>query len=449
MKDRVFIGWSGSNKVAILVKKILEERNNYVCYIGGNADNNSHFASVGDTVLQQIKTCNQAIIIFQNRADGSVSNNLFFELGYVLSSYGTKKVHCVKRAAENVILPSDFDNSFVEPIVDDGSDQAFAEGIVEYFKGRQKMSINENKMMLINNRYRIHDMIIAHYSESGSKCSDYELAQYILFYMQAAHMFEDIPKVHEELFKFKQAHNFEFSSELALAVGIALNFFELVENIKVDPKTCDAYVDPEVYWRFYNACKLNSSQVEKDDVGIFNEWADMFINNHSNFGAMLLANNSSLDKSLRENAYQKTVELGLKTLESIEALERVAPCRENHDSEGFLSLIRAYAYRNLFVSEKFLGRIEAEDWLKKSLYEREKLKNNFMSGTIDTKLYSTFCMEYYLALVNYYDFTTEEINSFELYMRKKDINDFLTNLNNDMGRNAFITQIEAWCKKVG
>ena len=138
MKDRIFIGWSGSNDVALKVKHILEERNNYICCIGGNADNNSQYASVGDTVLRQIKNCNQAIIIFQNRADGAVSNNLFFELGYVFSSYGPKKVHCVRREAEKVILPSDFDNSFVEAVKDDGDDTVFAEGIVEYFKSRQK-----------------------------------------------------------------------------------------------------------------------------------------------------------------------------------------------------------------------------------------------------------------------------------------------------------------------
>ena len=74
MKDRVFIAWSGSNKVAIQVKNILEKQYNYVCSIGGNSDNSSRLSSVGDTVIQQIKTCNQAIVIFQNRADGAVSN---------------------------------------------------------------------------------------------------------------------------------------------------------------------------------------------------------------------------------------------------------------------------------------------------------------------------------------------------------------------------------------
>ena len=131
MKDKVFIAWSGSNTVAMKVKRIMEKDRKYVCSIGGNADNNSQFSSVGDTVIQQIKICNQAIVIFQNRKDGNVSNNLFFELGYVLAKYGQMKVHCVKRSSEVVTLPSDFDNSFVESLEEE-SDDDFAQKIVDY-----------------------------------------------------------------------------------------------------------------------------------------------------------------------------------------------------------------------------------------------------------------------------------------------------------------------------
>ena len=91
-------------------------------------------------------------------------------------------MHCVKKAGENIVLPSDFDNSFVEPISCD-DEKAFVDGVVNYFLGRQKMSIEGNKMVIINNRYKIHDMLQAHYSEVGSRCSDYELAQYVLFYI--------------------------------------------------------------------------------------------------------------------------------------------------------------------------------------------------------------------------------------------------------------------------
>ena len=162
---------------------------------------------------------------------------------------------------------------------------------------------------------------------------------------------------------------------------------------------------------------------------------------------MLIANNASLDNEMRESFYRKTVEYGYKTLDAIETLEHVAPCKENNDSDGILSLIRSYAYRNIFVSKQFIGDSDAGEWLKKSLSEREKLKNNFIGGTIDTQLYNTFCMEYYLALVNYFNYTKDEIDEFEKYMMRKDIERYLDSIVNNQSRNAFITQIEAWVKK--
>ena len=251
MKDQIFIGWSGTNNVALEIKKRLEAKN-YRCYIGGNADNSSQFSSVGDTVIQQIKNCNQAIMIFQNRNDGQVSGNLFFELGYVLAMYGQQKVHCVKKRRETVVLPSDFDNSFIEALEADNDDD-YAESIVNYFMGRQKLSVDTNKMYLINNRYMIHEMIQAHYSETGSKCSDYELAQYILFYMQASVMYQDEPKILEELTQFKRYHNNEFSAELHNAVNLSIAFLEVQSNLRNDQEA--VYIEDSVFREYYNTCK--------------------------------------------------------------------------------------------------------------------------------------------------------------------------------------------------
>lgn len=445
MKDKIFIAWSGSNKDALVVKSILEHKYNYVCSIGGNADNNSRYSSVGDTVIQQIKECNQAIVIFQNRADGAVSNNLFFELGYVLAMYGTKKVHCVKRINEKVVLPSDFDNSFVEPIDDGAGENAFAEGIVEYFMGRQKMSINDNKMYLINNRYLMHDKLVAHYSEAGSKCSDYELAQYVLFYMQAAHMFGDVSKIQKEIGEFKQKHNFEFSPELALSVNMCLSFFELLGGIKAEEENSEVYIEKNTFWQFRSDYLNYLSKIVPDDLGIFDEWAEVFIYDHLNFADMLFANNRTLPGEMRKKLYEACAEHAQKCLDSIAALEQCAPCKENNDEIGLISLLRAYIYRNLFVAKQQLGEDEeAKKWLKLTLKERASLKNNFGKGTIDTQLYDNFRMEYYLALVDYLNYT-KDIDPFEVYMYKDEITDYLNSIKKADAENAYLKQIAYWC----
>ena len=445
MKDKVFIAWSGSNKIALQVKSILEKKYNYGCSIGGNADNNSQYSSVGDTVIQQIKTCNQAIVIFQNRKDGAVSNNLFFELGYVVSMYGMKKVHCVKRSKENVVLPSDFDNSFVEMIDDKDDDNLFAEGIVDYFIGRQKMSINENKMFLINNRYLIHDKIVSHYSEAGSKCSDYELAQYIMFYMQAAHMFGDEKKTGREIAKFKQQHNYEFSNELSLAVNMCLSFFDLVTNIKFNDKDNEVFIEKNVFWKFRSEYRSYDEIVVDDDMGVFDEWAKVFIHEHLNFAYMLFANNDSLDLDMKEKLYEKSKEHAMKAIECIERLEKIAPCVENNDEIGLVSLLKAYVYRNLFVIKDNLKEPDASDWLKLTIKERSSLKNNFGGGTIDTQLYNNFCMEYYLSLVNYLS-SDNDADPFEVAMYKSEMKEYIDTVMSDNNENMYLKKLARWCE---
>ena len=447
MKDRVFIIWSGDKNVATQVKSILERQYNYVCSIGGNDDNDSDRASVGDTVIQQIKGCNQAIVIFQNRADGAVSNNLFFELGYVFAAYGARKVHCVKRKSEKVVLPTDFDNSFVEAIKEEENGvDVFAQGIVDYFIGRQKMSINENKMFLINNRYLIHDKIVSHYSEAGSKCSDYELAQYILFYTQAAHMFGDEDKVHKEILEFKNKHYYEFSTELALAVNLSLTFLDLVDNIKLDENTLEVYIDQDVFWKIKNEYTHYSTSLKSDATGIFDEWADVFINEQFAFAYMLFANNSATDNSMRLGLHKKAMEYAYKTLDAMDRLEKSAPCKENNDSVGLLSLFRAYVYRNLYIAKTELGEEDANVWLEKTMHERASLKNHFGKGTIDTQLYENFCMEYYLSIVNYLSTKKEdEIDPFEVLMYKNEIKSYLDSIKRESSISVYLKQIAHWC----
>lgn len=431
MKDHIFIGWSGSNAIAMKVKNALEAKN-FRCTIGGNADNNSQYSSVGDTVIQQIKSCNQAIMIFMNRADGQVSNNLFFELGYVLAMYGQPKVHCVRRSAETVILPSDFDNSFVEPIeCDVSSDDLFVQGILNYFFARQKMSVNENKMMLINNRYRMHDNIKRHFTEEGSRCSDYELAQYILFYTQAAHMFGDEVKVRREMIDFRNRYFTQFSEELTIAVSMSIAFFDMI--IAIQSSGANFYLERSDFRAFkdkYEGC-LNA--VNDDDTGTFDEWVKIFICEHLTYAYQLYAANPDLDKKGKIKNVNLCQEWAQKTVEALEKLADVTPIFDNNDRYGIVSLFYAYVYRNMFLNCRELGDEEgAIKWLKKTYDERKRLKDTFDSGNIDTKLYENFAMEYYLTLIeclNYancfewdeddIDFYEEEIENYVLGSRSQ------------------------------
>ena len=183
-----------------------------------------------------------------------------------------------------------------------------------------------------------------------------------------------------------------------------------------------------------------------DTIGIFDEWMRVFVNEHLAFAYMLFANSTTVAPEMRLMMQQKIVSYALGALECIEILEQRAPCRENNDEVGLISLFRAYIYRNLFLAKQQLGEGDAEEWLAKTLKERESLKNSFDRGTIDSKLYDNFCMEYYLSLVNYLSFHEGKVDDFEVLMYKSEIKSYLNAVAQSNSENAFMKQIELFCK---
>ena len=446
MKDKIFLVWSGSNTIAKRVKSILENEYNYICNVGGNYDNNSQMVSIGDTVIKQMKSCNQAIVIFQNKNNGGISNNLYFELGYVSAMYGMKKVHCVKRANEAIVLPTDFDNSFVEGM-EAPDDETFANNIVAYFIERQKLSVDTNKMYLINNRYIMHEMLQAHYSDAGSKCSDYELAQYMLFYMQASIMFQDCPKILDELREFKRLHSNEFSVELNKASIISISILEIEASLKSDDE--HIYISDDVFRRYYNTCNGMLESITDDDVGTFDEWAKVILAENLSYAFTLYASNPSVDDTIKKYAFEKAISYGEQCLKYIDVLIKTAPVVENNDLIGLVSLYKAYVYKHIFTASKYLGKEDTFHWLKIALNERQELIRNFDTNSIDSKLYFHFQIEYYLLLLEYLEYYgKEKMDEFEYLIYMKDIDQFIMSLNTKNDTNAYIKKINSQRAKI-
>jgi hypothetical protein len=220
----------------------------------------------------------------------------------------------------------------------------------------------------------------------------------------------------------------------------------LVLNIKLDEKTDEVYVEQNVFWKIKNEYEHYSKVLVEDEIGIFDEWAAVFIAEHLAFAYMLIANNTAMDKNLRLGLQHKVKGYALQALSAIEQLEQRAPCKENNDTMGLISLLKSYVFRNLYLAMTELGEDGAKEWLRKAMVEREALKNNYGKGTIDTQLYNTFCMEYYLSLVNFLAAREpEEIDEFETLMYKSEIRNYLNSVKKESAENAYLRQIAHWC----
>ncbi len=443
MKDKIFLIWSGNNNVVSKLKTILETEHNYICYVGGNFENTSNSISIGDTVIRQLNMCNQAIVVFANRADGNVSSNLYFELGFASAKYGMKKIHCVKRATEQITLPSDFDNSFVEGITAD-TDEEYVKGIVEYFLRRQKLSVDTNKMYLINNRYLIHEMLQTHYSEIGSKCSDYELAQYVLFYGQSGVMYQDDAKVLEELQEFKKNHYSELSPELQQAINISTALLDVQVNLINDGSM--VYINDQTFRKYYNTCYNMLDDIIDDNVGTYDEWAKVILTENTTYVCQLYSANPNISEKMKLDLSKKAIKSGMDCLEYIKKLEERTPCVENNDKIGLIALFKAYIYRHLFNASCVADIDNSKKWLDLSLKERRQLLRSFDGNSIDSKIYSNFEMEYYLNLVEYLEHSKEEeIDEFEKMMYLDEISSYVKKYQNANSVHPFVRKISTYC----
>lgn len=446
MKDKIFIIWSGENKTAMMVKNILENKHNYLCYVGGNQYNDSQMLSIGDTIVKQMKTCNQAIVIFSNKNNSGVSNNLYFELGFVSSSYGMKKVHCVKRHNDNIILPSDFDNSFVENIMA-SNEEEYVEGIVNYFLTRQKLSVDTNKMYLINNRYIIHEMLQVHYSDIGSKCSDYELAQYVLFYTQSGILYQDEYKILEELKNFKRQYFNEFSAELHQSVNLCIAYLEVASNLI--SKGDIVYIDSDIFRSYFNVCKNMLQEINEDSFGSFNDWIKLILSENLAWVSTLYASNPDIPENLKQQLYRKSIEYAEIGITYINKLEHSTVCKENNDNVGLVSLFKAFLYRHLFNSYRVIDFDKAEKWIKLSLKERQSLLNIFDVNSVDTKIYNNFEIQYYVNLSEYIDYIKpDNIDEFEYMMYINDIDNFISKYQAERNVHAYIHKISQHRKQL-
>jgi hypothetical protein len=267
--------------------------------------------------------------------------------------------------------------------------------------------------------------------------------------MQAGHMFGDERKVYKEIKTFKDDYHTYFSDELAVAVNICISFFEMIFNIKLRDDG-EFYIDRITFHRFRDNYREYLEEIVDDDMGTFDEWANVFLSEHIAYAYNLYAFNPDLSEENIQKNMTKSKYWAEKTIENINVLSKVAPVKENNDHKGILSLFYAYAYRNLYLSCKVLKDEEGEiKWLNKTKKERAALKNNFEIGSIDSQLYDNFSMEYYLTLVEYLNYADKmDLDEDDIEDYKREIEKYLSESKRITEHSKYVERIEYLFKKL-
>lgn len=431
MKGKIFIAWSGQDTLAKEVKVHLEE-NDFIGIVGGE-DQKSTGLFVGYTVLNEINHCNQAIFIVQKKADGKISNNLMFEFGYALAKFKPNKIHVffVDIEQNDQIIPSDLHGIWAE-FFKDAPQTSVAETIVEKFLSNQKHIVPESKMSIVNNYHALKDLI-AYYPKSP-KCSEYELAQYILFFSVACYMYSTEKDALDLLMKFENEYK-NPSKELDFSTRLGIRCIETLSNIQKEGDLL--FLKKEDFRSIYRKTSNMLEELSTWEADDFALWAKVLIYNIVNYALILYSSNPETNEQ-RAQGYLK---------ESIKRAEDcLAICEEllkNHTNLHFAELFKAYMYRNLAIANKMLGE-DAEKigaHLRSSYKMREALWDYYNeTQKINTTILESFEMEYFLALSEQLEYISDEFSRMDCM---EDCQRYIEKVENaNLEKTHFIRKIE-------
>lgn len=244
MHEIVFIGWNGNQKLAELVKDLLDTHG-YVGVIGGDHESNPpELRQVRDTinatVRHQMDSCNQAIMILTehgktDKGKTAISANLCYEMGYLTAKYRTTadsfKLHIFNIGVAIDDIPSDIQGIWNggANISQNESMEEKAKKIFDEFLRRQLLKNQEDYLKLCNDYYLIEYRMAHHFT--SPMVSDHDMIFQLIFYVQSAYIYNDtnnaISKIEEFENKMRESYNlsdrFEYVFDYArLSLGVFL-----------------------------------------------------------------------------------------------------------------------------------------------------------------------------------------------------------------------------------
>ena len=428
MRDFVFIGWSRNRDLAIAIKNILDLKG-FICVVGGVYEYNPESVrgrkgTVNETINYQMNHCDQSILLFQKIDDNlGISGNLIYELGYINAQYNyiesSTKLHIFKidiTQADDNLFPSDLHGIWGTNISSIGrSIEDIAQEIVEVFLNNQAQIKKNNKFKLLNNHYYIEYEMKRHFNNPSM--SDYDLAVYMLIYVQSAFCYQEQNDIK---LKFKQFRNkmIEESvvpSELDWVTNYAIQTLTLYCLTIPDETNGDMQIRGSTFRGLlgeYNEigesighsfikdfgtddlCQIKCSKefIKKND---FEAWLIAQMQEHVTYLILVYLCNPELSEEEIKKYAALGVEFGKS---SIENLELLSACEED---KMYAYLLLSYAYKNMST---FYSHLNNTDEVEKNQRKYFKLRKELFSynskiSTIRPSLKDYIALEYLLQAI--------------------------------------------------
>lgn len=437
MKNRrVFIGWSGEDNrdIAEMISNYLREEN-YFPIIGGEWKTSF---SVSEEIMHQMNGCDFGLFLIEKeirKNDDKIISigfnpNVMMELGYMLRK--VSDYNCVRRVLINVSpneLPSDLQGTWTDEIkkfsypsgdaetrnkvLSDAAEE-IATKFFEYmknFKSTDKLdyfdSWEENKFDI--------------YNFTG----DVRIGEKLIYGMQAAIYSGEFDKLYENLTKIKEQllRRDRFKDYGAVVCAMA------VLNVFVVTRRLTAGLNDTQFGQLYEMLEIEyEKDIEDNDL---KTWCKIFRKDKLELCFELYARELQNPKEKIEYYYE-----ALRLChEILDMIDRHITKTDGADA-NYALIYQAFANRNISQIHKFLIDLEPEkasehlasqkDYCFKTYSNRKELYTLYKSGIRENSLAMDFVsQEYYLSLVEQYQFEENIIEKKRIKVIAKTIHDKL------------------------
>ncbi len=437
MKNRrVFIGWSGEDNrvIAQKISSHLREEN-YSPIIGGEWKTSF---SVSEEIMHQMNGCDFGIFLIEKeirKNDKKIISigfnpNVMMELGYMLrkvSDYNRVRRFLINASPNE--LPSDLQGTWTDEIkkftYPNGDSEArelilsdvaneIANKFFEYmksFKGTDKLdyfdSWEENKFDI--------------YSFTG----DVRIGEKLIYGMQAAIYSGEFDKLYDNLSKIKEQlmkrDRFKDYGAVVCAMAV-LNVFVVTRRLTIG-------LNDTQFGQLYEMLEIEyEKDIEDNDL---KTWCKIFRKDKLELCFELYAKELQNPKEKIEYYYE-----ALKLCHEILDMINLHITKNEGNDANYSLIYQAFANRNISQIHKFLIDIEPEkadehlalqkDYCFKTYMNRKELYTLYKSGIRENSIAMDFIsQEYYLSLVEQYQFEENIIEKKRMKVIAKTIHDKL------------------------
>ncbi len=458
--SKAFIAWSGNHPFALALAEHIGKQNKGVeCIVGGSSVGGIGGRTVFDTIMEQMKQCDQAILLVQKHpVTGKISPNLMFEWGHLMAKLSPNKVHnfFIDLEENDPEIPSDLRGVWATSVSTKEKEQSeVIKEIAEHFFKAQYFIIPDNKMTAIMEWYRVKDYISRH--DTDPACSDFELAQYVLCYIYSAHIFTNIADdVEDDLRILSKKLGGNCANELRMAIRTARNTLNLFKAIH---STSD-----NIYLLYKDFDEINDayqdllSEVETLEESELKLYMRALINDFVAFAELMMLYSPDTEGEERALFADKLIEDSESVIADCNAITEA----NFADNKQFCWLLRSYMYRGMFCALEEKKRLvesgEAEldddpvereekmkEYLRLSLEERTQLYREYQDGNVNGIFFENVEMEYYLALAEYYPYEKDKLKKNNYSRKLKGYVEKTKRIENE--KNVFIRKILGYIER--